>query len=66
MTRLVGFTTIWLLFLCHPDKSDSLKIVRMQQTKEVYTESSLEIEFEYDVFSGTGTDKLTHAVCSLK
>lgn len=29
MTRLVGITVICLLFLCHPDKSDGLKIVRM-------------------------------------
>lgn len=38
----------------------------MQETKDVYCASSLETELKYDVFSGTGTNKLTHAVCSLK
>lgn len=34
--------------------------------KDVYCASSLEIELKYDEFAGTGTSKLTHAVCSLK
>lgn len=64
MTRLAIFMTIWLLFLCHPDIIDSFKIERfffsVQQTKDVYCSSSSEKE------PIKGTNKLTHAVCSLK
>lgn len=32
----------------------------------MYCAGSLKTELKYDVFSDTGTNKLTHAVCSLK